>query len=76
MDELVEATLVDVDPLDAAAALAGIEAGAVDQALDRVGEVGVLADIGRVLAAELEVGRDERLPGRRLDGVPGRHRAR
>ena len=46
---------MDVDALDPAAALAGVEAGAVDEVLDRVGEVGVGADVGRVLAAELQV---------------------
>ena len=74
-DERVEAALMDVDPLDAAAALARVEAGAVDQVLDRVGEVGVLADIGRVLAAQLQVGGDEGLAGRCLHGVARRHRA-
>ena len=52
-----------VDALDAAAALAGIVEGAVDQVLDGVVELGVGADIGRVLAAELEAERREG-PGR------------
>ena len=54
-----------VDALDAAARLAGVEERAVDEVLDRVGEVGVGAHIGRILAAELEPDADE-APGRRL----------
>jgi hypothetical protein len=66
---------VDVDPLDPAAALAGVEAGAVDEILDRVGEVGVVADVGGVLAAELEVSGDQGAARRRLDRVAARHAA-
>ena len=50
---------MDVDTLDAAARLAGIEEGAVDDVFDGVAELGVGADVGRVLAAELEAGTDE-----------------
>ncbi len=37
---------MDIDALDAAAGLARVEEGAVDQRVDRVREVGVGADIG------------------------------
>ena len=79
VDEAVEEFLVDVlvhvDALDAAAGLAGVEHGAVDQVLDGVRQVGVGADISRIAAAELEAEADEAL-GRGLhDGMAGRHRA-
>ena len=56
-----------VDPLDAAAALAGVVERAVDQLLDSRVEVGVGAHIGRVLAAELEADADEGAGRRALD---------
>ena len=80
VDEAVEEFLVDVlvhvDALDAAAGLAGIEHGAVDQVLDGVRQVGVGAHIGRVAAAELEAEADEALGGGLHDGVAGRHASR
>ena len=60
-----------IDPLDAAAGLAGIEHGAVHKILDGVGQVGIGAHIGGIAAAELETQADEAI-GRRLhDGVAG-----
>ena len=67
---------MDVDPLDAAAALARVEAGAVDQAFDGLAEVGILAHIGRVFAAELQIGRDEGFCRRRAARHAHRDRAR
>jgi hypothetical protein len=48
-----------IDALDAAAALPGIEEGTIDEVFDGVVELGVGADIGRILAAELEAERGE-----------------
>ena len=45
---------MDIDALDAAAALAGVEDRAVDQLLDGGVEIGVRPHIGRILAAEFE----------------------
>jgi hypothetical protein len=50
---------MDVDPLDRAAGLAAVEEDAVRQILDRVLEVGIGSDVGRVLAAQLEAGAKE-----------------
>ena len=69
LDELVIDLLVHIDALDAAAALAGIEEGAVDQVVDRMVELGVGQHIGRVLAAELEAERHEGAGRRLLDGA-------
>ena len=51
--------VVDVDALDAAAALPGVEEAAVDQVLHRVGQVGIGAHVGRVLATQLQADADE-----------------
>ena len=64
-----------VDALDAAAGLARVEERAVDQVLDGMGQVGVVAHIGRILAAELEPRADEAIGCRALHGVPARDRA-
>ena len=69
LDEIVIDARVDIDALDAAAALAGIIEGAVDQILDGMIELGVGAHIGRVLAAELEPDRGEGSRGGALDGA-------
>ena len=61
LDEGLVDVLVDIDALDAAAGLARIEEGAVDQVLDGMGEIGVGADIGGIAAAELEAEADEAL---------------
>ena len=61
---------MDVDALDAAAALAGIEEGAVDQILDREFQVGVGRHVGRVLAAEFEAEGGERSRRRPLHAPP------
>src|SRR6185503_18101575 len=70
----LEDLLVDVDPFDAAAGLAGIEVAAVDQVLDRELEVGIRAHVGGILAAELEAGGDEAPGGGLLDGVAAGNR--
>ena len=75
IDEVIEDGGIDIDALDAAAALAGIVEGAVDQILDRVIELGVGADIGRVLAAELEPERSEGAGSGALDGAAAGDRA-
>lgn len=54
---------MDVDSLDAAAALAGVEHGAVDEVFDGVGEVGVFANIRGIFAAEFEIHADEHVVG-------------
>ena len=74
-DEIVIDARIDIDALDAAAALAGIEERAVDQVLDRMIELGVGAHIGRVLAAELEPERGEGAGGGALDGAAAGDRA-
>src|SRR6478735_16890 len=76
MRELLEPALVDIDPLDAAAALSRIEAGTVHQTLDGLAEVGILAHISGVFPAELQVGRDERLCCGTLHSMPTSDRAR
>ena len=75
LDEVVVDVLMHIDALDAAAALAGIVERAVDQVLDRVVELGVGADIGRVLAAELEPERREGAGRGPLDGAAAGDRA-
>ena len=67
LDEGVVEALVDVDALDAAAALAGVVHRAVHQRVDGGVEVGVGADVARVLAAELEAEADEGAGGGALD---------
>jgi len=63
---------VHIDALDGAAALAGIEHRAIDQILDRVVELGIGADIGRVLAAQFQA---EAMNLRALPAAPhGRRR--
>ena len=54
-DKSVVNGFVHVDALDRAAALAGVVHGAVGQRLGSRLRVGVLADVGRVLAAEFEL---------------------
>ena len=55
IDEGVVDPLVDVDPLDRAAALAGVVHRAVGERLGGGLRVGVVGDVGRILAAELEL---------------------
>ena len=76
VDELVVDVGMHIDALDAAAALAGIEIGAVDDVLDRVREIDIGAHIGRVLAAELQPDAREGAGRSPLDRLPGRDRAR
>src|SRR5262249_47426109 len=59
VDEAVVEAPVHVDPLDSAAALAGVVAGAVDEAVCGLLEIGVFGDVRRVFAAELEADVDE-----------------
>src|SRR3546814_15321179 len=66
---------MDVDALDGAAGLAGIEEGAVRQVLDGVLQVGVGPDIGRVLAAELQPASGEPASERLLHGEAAGDRA-
>ena len=66
---------MDVDALDAAAALAGVVHRRVHQRLDRGVEVGVGADVARVLAAELEPGGHEGAGGGALDLAAAAHAA-
>src|SRR5690606_11848990 len=61
--------LVDVDALDAAAALASVVERAVDQIGDGVIELHVRQNVGRVLAAELKAQRHEGARGSLLDGA-------
>ena len=67
LDEVLVDAPVDIDPLDAAAGLAGVEEGAVDQSLDSVREIRVGADIARVLASELEADAEKAARGGGLD---------
>ena len=75
LDEIVIDARIDIDALDAAAALAGIVERAVDQILDGMIELGVGPHIGRILAAELEPERGERAGGGALDGAAAGDRA-
>ena len=54
---------MNVNAFDAAAALAGVEHGAVDEVFDGVGEVGVFANIRGIFAAEFEIHADEHAVG-------------
>ena len=63
-EEVVVDPLVDVDPLDAGAGLAGVGGGAPDRRVGGGVEVGVLVDDQRVLAAGLHQHRRERLGAR------------
>src|SRR5215468_1585315 len=75
LEERLVDVLVDVDPLDAAAGLAGVEESAVDQVLDGVRQVGVGPDIGGIAAAELQPGADEAIGGGSLHGAAAVDRA-
>jgi hypothetical protein len=74
-DEGVVDLLVDVDALDRAAALAGVVHRAVGERLGRGLRVGVLGDVGGILAAELELQPDHARTHRRGDARPGGGRA-
>ena len=65
LDEGIMHPLVHVDALNPAAALSGIEVCAVDQVIDGVRDVGVVAHVGRVAAAEFEPRADKALRRRR-----------
>ena len=60
-----------VDALDRAAALAGVVHRAVGERLGRDLRVGVVGDVGRILAAELELQPDHARADRRGDARPG-----
>ena len=75
LDELVIQRFVDINALDAAAALAGIEESAVDQSLDGMVEIGVGHHIGRVLAAEFQAEPSEGARRGALDDPSAGHRA-
>ena len=70
LHERVVARFVDVNALDAAAALPGIEEGAVDQIFDCEFQIGVWRHIGWILAAEFEAERRERSGRRALHRAP------
>ena len=65
-----------VDALDAAAGLAAVEVRAVDEVLDGVREIRVVAHVHRIAAAELEAGADEAFRRGALNGMAARDRAR
>ncbi len=63
VDKIVINRVLNVDALNAAARLAGIEKSAINQILHRMADVGVGAHIGWILAAQLQPDADE-TPGR------------
>ena len=75
VDEGVVDIRVHIDALDAAAALAGVEIGPVDDVLDGVLQVHIGPHIGRVLAAKLKSDTREGAGRRALDRLAGRDRA-
>ena len=75
LDEAVVDRPGHVDALDAAAALPRVVEGAVDHVLHREVEVGVLADVGGILAAELESCVDEAVRDLGVDLAAARDRA-
>src|SRR5688572_1689802 len=75
LDEVVVEALVHVHTLYAAATLSRVEVRAIDQVFNRVRDIGVVAHIRRIAAAELEPGADETLGGGTLHRVTARHRA-
>ena len=66
---------MDIDALDAAAALAGIVEGAFDQIGDGIVQLDVGQHIGRVLAAEFQAERHEGSRRGLFDGAAAGHRA-
>ena len=74
-DETVVDRSVDIDALDAAAGLPGVEERAVDEVLDRVREIGIRAHVRRVLAAEFETDADEAAGRGALDRCTTSNRA-
>ena len=70
LDEAAVECLMNVNALDATAALPRIEERPVDGVLDRVLEAGVGTHVGRVLAAQLEPDGGEGACRRALDGAP------
>ena len=75
IDERVVQALVHVDALQAATGLTAVEVRAVDDVLDRVREIRVVAHVDRIAAAELEAGADEALRRRALHGMAACDRA-
>ena len=75
VDECVVDALVHVDALQAATGLAAVEVRAVDDVLDRVREIRIVAHVDRIAAAELEADADEALRGCALHGVAAGDRA-
>ena len=74
VDKIVINRVLNVDALNAAARLAGIEKSAINQILHRMADVGVGAHIGWILAAQFQPDADE-TPGRGgLDHFPARDR--
>jgi hypothetical protein len=66
---------VHVDALHRAAGLTGVVAGAINDILDGERQVGVLCDVGGILAAQLEADLDESLSGREVDLAPALDRS-
>ena len=66
-DKLVEYRFINIDALDTATGLPRIEHGAIGYGLDRVLHIGVLAHVGRVLAAEFEADPDKAAGRNSLD---------
>src|SRR5262249_32009278 len=75
LDELIVSIAMDVDALDGAARLAGVEHRAVNQVLDSRPHRRVGPHVGRVFAAEFQPRRYEPFAGGPLPGVPARHRS-
>src|SRR5690606_8907127 len=79
LDEPLQVLVMDggihIDALDAPAALARVEEGAIHEVLDRVGEVAVPPYIGRFLAAELQPQRGEGARGCPFDPPAALHRS-
>ena len=61
--------LVHIDALQPAAGLTGIKVGPVDDVLDRMWQIGIVAHVDRIAAAELETHTDEALRGDALHGA-------
>ncbi|MNI89638.1 hypothetical protein D3C81_2007440 [compost metagenome] len=63
--------MVDIDALDGAAALPGVEEAAVDQVFHRMLKIGVRPYVGRVLAAQFQPHADKTPHGGGLHGLAG-----
>jgi hypothetical protein len=66
---------VNIDPLDRATRLAGVEHRSIDEVLDRRVKLSIRANEGRILAAQLKPGGDKSMARCPLDGLPAGDRA-